>query len=113
MRLPKSVASAEISWPVLAKLMLAERFSTEFYEQVSRAAVAAPDGKPDAIARFEESVKAAPSTAEGAQPQTEEKKAASPSPAQADEWARSDWARAWAAIEPSLKGIDLRPYVFV
>jgi predicted KAP-like P-loop ATPase len=105
--------AAEILWPVLAKLMLAERFSSEFYEQVSRAAVTAPDGKPDAIARFEESVKATPSTAESAQPQTEDKKAASPLPALAEEWAKSDWARAWAAIEPSLKGIDLRPYVFV
>jgi len=98
--------AAEIQWPILAKLMLAERFSTEFYEQISRAAIAAADGKPEVLARFEEYAKATAQAA-GAN--------AVPAslPAQADEWAKSDWAKAWATIEPSLKSIDLRPYVFV
>jgi len=108
--------AAEIQWPVLAKLMLAERFSTEFYEQISRAAIAAPDGKPEMLARFEEYVKAqaAADSARNASEEKKQPKAATMSlPTEADEWTKSDWATAWAAIEPSLKGIDLRPYVFV
>ena len=46
-----------------------------------------------------------------------DKKSAAPEPealsAQAQELAKSDWAKGWAAIDPKLGGIDLRPYVFV
>jgi hypothetical protein len=41
--------------------------------------------------------------------------AAKPSalPSEAEEWAKNDWIKGWAAIDPLLKDIDLRPYVFV
>ena len=36
-----------------------------------------------------------------------------PLPAEAVEWDKNEWAKGWAAIDPPLMGIDLRPYVFV
>jgi hypothetical protein len=51
---------ADVQRPVLAKIMLAERFYPEFYEQVARLAANAPDGKPEALARFEAGVRSPP-----------------------------------------------------
>ncbi len=107
----------EIKRPILAKLMLAERFSPEFYEQVARLAAAAPNGKSPALAHFEARAHATDET--NAKPAKDEKhkgaarpKADELSP-EAEEWNKSEWARAWAAIDPPLKDVDLRPYVFV
>jgi predicted KAP-like P-loop ATPase len=49
---------ADIQRPVLAKIMLAERFYPDFYEQVARLAANDPNGKPDVIKHFEEHVRA-------------------------------------------------------
>ena len=105
---------SEIKRPILAKIMLAERFSPDFYEQVARIAAAAPNGKSVALARFEDNVR----TADKAEKQRIGKgKAANTGsealPPEADEWAKSEWAKSWAAIDPPLKDVDLRPYVFV
>jgi hypothetical protein len=94
--------------------MLAERFSPEFYEQIARLAAAAPNGKSPALAHFEESVRAAEEKpAKGGKA----KRPAAPStdqvPSSVEEWGKSEWAQAWAAIGPALKDVDLRPYVFV
>jgi predicted KAP-like P-loop ATPase len=106
----------DIERPVLAKLMLAERFSPEVYEQVARLAVASPDGISTALAEFEDHVRGG----EGSQakpPKKAAKKSAELEPdalsAQAQELLKSDWAKSWAVVDPKLGGIDLRPYVFV
>ena len=52
--------SAEIQRPLLAKIMLAERFYPDFYEQIARLAANDPDGKPDALKRFEDHVRTQP-----------------------------------------------------
>jgi len=109
---------ADIQRPVLAKIMLAERFYPDFYEQIARLAASHPDGKPDAVLQFEEHVRnSAAKDDEDEQTAAKGHKSSSTSPPQpADEvaeWDKNQWARGWAAIEPSLVGVDLRPYVFV
>lgn len=110
---------ADVQRPVLAKIMLAERFYPDFYEQIARLAANAPDGKPEAIARFEESVRAPREdedqeekpAGKGARKAARAKPAAVPP--EVEDWAKNEWAKGWAAIDPPLADIDLRPYVFV
>lgn len=107
----------QIRRPVLAKVMLAERFYSDFYEQIARLASIAPDGVPEAIAGLESRAK----TASQEQDEEEEGKSArkaKPRVAVAigpelQQWLKSDWALSWARIDPPLAGVDLRPYVFV
>jgi hypothetical protein len=110
---------ADIQRPVLAKIMLAERFYPDFYEQVARLAANHPGGQPEAVRRFEEHVRApAPEEDDDAKPtgkggRKAQRSAPEPLPAEAVEWEKNEWAKGWAAIDPALKGVDLRPYVFV
>lgn len=91
---------ADIQLPVLAKIILAERFAPDFYEELTR--VAAADGKPAKLALLEDE-------ARGKEADKEAKKAA----AESEEWPSQEWAKVWATIDPPLKGVDLRPYLFV
>lgn len=107
----------DVQRPVLAKIMLAERFSPDFYEQIARLAATATDGKPEALARFEDQIRAPAGDDDELPAGKDAKKPArtksTPPPAEVEDWAKSEWAKGWAAIEPALSGIDLRPYVFV
>ncbi len=109
--------AAEIKRPVLAKLMLAERFAPEFYEQVARLAAAAPNGKSHALAHFEQGARVTEEIAKKPAKDERHKGAARPRaeelPHEVDEWSKSEWDKAWAAIDPPLRDEDLRPYVFV
>ncbi len=110
---------ADIQRPVLAKIMLAERFYPDFYEQIARLAANHPDGQPEAVRRFEEHVRSpAPEEDNDERPtgkggRRAARSAPEPLPAEAVEWEKNEWAKGWAAIDPALKGVDLRPYVFV
>lgn len=103
----------DIAMPVLAKLMLAESFSPTLYGQLARSAVAASDGKVQALARLETAVRtpALPGRSgdKAKAGETAEEGIADPD---TEEWSKSEWARTWAAIDPPLGGVDLRPYVF-
>ncbi|AQH05472.1 NTPase KAP (plasmid) [Burkholderia sp. KK1] len=110
---------ADIQRPVLAKIMLAERFYPDFYEQIARLAANHPDGQPDAVRQFEEHVRhpATVDEEDDEQGTTKARKGSRgtrpPIAAEVAEWDKNQWAISWAAIEPSLVNIDLRPYVFV
>lgn len=106
---------ADIQRPVLAKIMLAERFYPDFYEQIARLAANHSDGKPDAVRQFEEHVRnPEPEVDDAEQPNTKGRKTGRPQPsAEAGEWDKNEWAKGWAAIDPPLADVDLRPYVFV
>ena len=101
---------ADIKRPVLAKIMLAERFKPEFYESLTALAFSAAEGCPKEIAVLE-------SLARGQQKsfgETKDDEAASSGGAQrVKEWMAEEWLANWAKIEPELKEVDLRPYVFV
>ena len=115
----------EVKLPVLAKLMLAERFLTRQFDQIATCAAAAPDGVcGDLVAlevavRTEQKSEAPPARAKPlhAKPakdsETEKPEETKPASAQLTEWTSSEAVRAWAQIEPAIGASDLRPYLFV
>lgn len=101
---------ADIKRPVLAKIMLAERFKPEFYESLTALAFSAAEGCPKEIAILESLARGQQKTSG----ETNEDNAASAGGAQrVKEWMAEEWLANWAKIEPELKDVDLRPYVFV
>ncbi|MGL6244283.1 Qat anti-phage system ATPase QatA [Pseudomonas sp.] len=104
----------DIRRPILAKIMLAERFHPDFYEQLARIASLDADGSVPAIAELEKRTKKSKGTAS----ESEEGKGSGKLKAVANsgdvhDWEKSDWISNWAAIDPALTGVDLRPYIFV
>ncbi len=109
---------SDIQRPILAKIMLAERFHPDFYEQIARLAAVARDGKPKALARFEDHIRNPVEREVDGRPVAKSAKKPTkpdiqPLPPEAEEWVKSEWASGWAAIDPPLADVDLRPYVFV
>ncbi len=107
---------AEIQRPILAKIMLAERFYPDFYEQIARLAAGHPEGKPEAIRQFEAQTRAEAKAEQIDDEETTTKRTRKVIQAiapEVTEWEKNQWAIGWAAIEPALAGVDLRPYVFV
>ena len=116
----------DVKLPVLAKLMLAERFIPRLFDQIATAAAAAPDGKcPDlaaleaaATAKEDDKPKAKPARSAG-----KDGDAAKPAPkleavkttesALLGEWLSSPAIKAWATVPTMIGGDDLRPYLFV
>lgn len=93
----------EIKQAVLAKLMLAERFAPEVFDAI--ALDVAAEGSM-IIAELEGEGE------KGTAKKGSSKKVVSTKSA-IEAWPNIEWARRWAKIQPSLAGIDLRPYVFV
>ena len=104
----------EVNLPVLAKLMLAERFMPRLFDQIAYAAAAHPKGVCEGLAALETAT--ADETDTGKKPKAG-KGADAPSEAGetalVTEWLASPQIRAWAKIKPALGGVDLRPYLFV
>lgn len=106
----------DITLPVLAKLMLAERFIPRLFEQIAFVAAVHPKGLCDDLEALEKSL-----AADGKATTQEERKgtkpaepvAPAPDNAVLTEWKSSDTVRDWARVQPSLSGVDLRPYLFV
>ena len=110
----------DVKLPILAKLMLAERFLPRLFDQVAAAAAAASDGKSPDLAALEAAAvepKPAPKKA------TDKSDTAKIAPklevvkggdsALLVEWLSSPAIKAWAAVQPTIGGEDLRPYLFV
>ncbi|MBN8816525.1 MAG: NTPase KAP [Sphingomonas sp.] len=110
----------DIGLPVLAKLMLAERFIPRFFDQIASAAARDPDGKCEDLAALEKTPEEPPSAVAEAGPKI---RVVDPKPASRDkpkadseqviEWRGSEAIRDWAKLTPGLAGVDLRPYLFV
>ncbi len=113
---------ADISLPVLAKLMLAERFIPRLFEQIAFVAAVHAKGLCEDIDALEKSI-ATDSTSAKADGKAvvDERKATKPGDAAASaienavlaEWKSSETIRDWASVQPFLTGVDLRPYLFV
>lgn len=105
----------QIQQPALAKLMLAERFQPDFYEDIARMAMVAEEGKVTELHLFEERVRGeAEKKKSKKKPEAEAEEKTEPKVAEViGKWHERDWLKAWAKIEPALGSIDLRPYVFV
>lgn len=109
----------EINLPVLAKLMLAERFLPSLFEQIATVAVTNPEGHCVDLAHLEY---ASTSDSNGTtKTETKEKSSDDKTSktvvvaesAILSEWKASQSIMAWARVQPSLAKIDLRPYLFV
>ncbi|MCB1924146.1 MAG: NTPase KAP [Gammaproteobacteria bacterium] len=112
----------EVKLPVLAKLMLAERFLSRLFDQVASAAAREPNGYCVDMATLE-------AAALEEKPASKKKRGGpkikstddAKSTAETDsidsailtEWKASDAIRAWARLSPPLAKVDLRPYLFV
>lgn len=116
----------DVKLPVLAKLMLAERFLPRLFDQIAAAAAAATDGKCtdlsalEAAATVKEDEKRPAKPEKAASKGDDSLKAApkletlkSTESALLSEWLSSPAIKAWAAVSTAIGGEDLRPYLFV
>ncbi|SDH40617.1 Qat anti-phage system ATPase QatA [Paraburkholderia phenazinium] len=103
----------DIKLPVLAKLMLAERFIPRLFEQIAFVAAVHPQGLCEDLETLEKSLVSADSK----DSESKGPKAAEAVPASdnivLNEWKSSETVRDWAHLSPKLSGLDLRPYLFV
>lgn len=99
----------DIKPTVLAKLMIAERFHTTFFDEIVRATSASADGMPPELAALE-AFADSPPDAEGKPLEA----AKGPAPQKVpDAWKASDFILKWAILSPRLAGENLRPYLFL
>lgn len=113
----------EVKLPVLAKLMLAERFMPRLFDQVAYAAAADPRGHCGDLAALEAATadKAAAEDTDGAAKASSNGKARKSHDAESDvsesvliaEWLALPQVRTWSRVNPALASVDLRPYLFV
>jgi predicted KAP-like P-loop ATPase len=103
-----------INQPVLAKLMLAERFQPDFYDHVAGQAMLVADGKVAELQKLESEVR------EGTEPKRADAKKEKGAIKQETvddrglaKWREREWLNRWVRLEPALSEIDLRPYIFV
>ncbi len=103
-----------INQPILAKLMLAERFQPSFYDHIASQAMVSEDGKSSDIVELERSTNASQDGAKKkgkgsnktiTKHESQETEAA--------KWLERDWLKQWFDIEPAMSDVDLRPYIFV
>ena len=103
----------DIKLPVLAKLMLAERFIPRLFEQIAFVAAVHPQGLCEDLEALERGLAAAGD--KDGEPKGQ--KASEPPPAPDStvltEWKSLETVRDWAHLSPKLSGLDLRPYLFV
>ena len=103
----------DIKLPVLAKLMLAERFIPRLFEQIAFVAAIHPQGLCEDLEALEKSL----AIANDKDGEPKGQKAAEPAPASENavltEWKASETVRDWSRLSPKLSGLDLRPYLFV
>jgi predicted KAP-like P-loop ATPase len=117
----------EVKLPVLAKLMLAERFLPRLFDQIAIAAASAGDGICADLSALETAVTERKAKAVKPVKEPTQAKAASPrgkapaklevvTPAESalvSEWLSSQAIQSWARIDPAIGAMDLRPYLFV
>lgn len=115
----------DIKLPVLAKLMLAERFIPRLFDQIATSAAASPKGVCNDLSALETAIQEEkkPRETENPSGRTKSKRDGKEVPllevkkqvqsAVLTEWIASEPYKAWAAIQPSLTDVDLRAYLFV
>ena len=107
----------DIKLPVLAKLMLAERFIPRLFEQIAFVAAIHPKGLCEDLVALEEAFTAqvsedVPAGKRKVQ-KPDEPASLTDNNAVLAEWKSSDAVCDWVRVSPKLSGIDLRPYLFV
>ncbi len=107
----------DIKLPVLAKLMLAERFIPKLFEQIAYVAATHPKGQCADLGILEASLDAVvpdeKSDINDKGIDTPQEALARHETALLTEWKATEVVRDWALLTPPLAGVDLRPYLFV
>jgi predicted KAP-like P-loop ATPase len=116
----------DVKLPVLAKLMLAERFLSRLFDQIATAAASSGDGTCADLAVLEAAISKPKSHAASVTMDSDESKSGTRPKAAAKlevvkltesaivtEWLSSEVIKSWARIAPAIGGEDLRPYLFV
>ena len=113
----------DVKLPVLAKLMLAERFMSRMFDQIASAAAKHAEGHCEDLAALEDKSEAGPKPkrkrGSGSkvtkldEVKAEPRDTGSKESAVLAEWRGSEAIRDWSNMSPSLGGEDLRPYLFV
>jgi len=113
----------DVKLPVLAKLMLAERFLTRVFDQIAASAVSVQNGVCADLAALEAAAadrgkKAVSSESHDLKPVAKKTSenlelVKDKVSAQLDEWLASPATRDWARLQPPIGELDLRPYLFV
>ncbi len=106
----------DIKLPVLAKLMLAERFIPRLFEQIALVAAVHSHGFCEDLDALEKHLVKA--SRKESQSSEQKRKKPVESEVMSDnailtEWKSSESICDWASLSPNLLGIDLRPYLFV
>lgn len=102
----------DVNTAVLGKLMLAERFQQDFYDHLAAEAMLAADGKVPLLAELESVARDDGKPERDTKKDWKADKAARPE-GENEKWLSRDWLVNWAKIDPALRDVDLRPYVFV
>lgn len=116
----------DVKLPVLAKLMLAERFLPRLFDQIAATAAAAPNGKCPGLAALEAGAsetddgkgvskpkKVAAKTGDAVKSPPKLEAVTSSESSLVEEWLSSPATMAWAAVPTTIGDEDLRPYLFV
>ena len=104
----------QIKQPVLAKLMLAERFQPDFYEHIAQQAVSTNDGRVADLDTLESTGLAEkPKGRSKGKAKSARRDGSADLQAETRKWLERDWLQRWLQLEPKLGRYDLRPYVFV
>ena len=90
-----------INRTILAKLMLAERFQPDFYEEIAKSVMASKKGFPSFLGEIE-----SPESKKTKKDSSDKRKLS------AESWDQ-EWVEIWGRMKPMLAEQDLRPYVFV
>ena len=113
--------SDDVKLPVLAKLMLAERFLPRLFDQLATAAATSPQGVCADLAALEAATEKEDKTRRAAKGKTASPTKDTPKlevvkPVESvllAEWLSSKSIEAWAKVKPALGDTNLRPYLFV
>jgi len=103
----------EIKLPILAKLMLAERFIPRLFDQVAFAAAAHPKGLCEQLGTLETTIAEQSERAAKAHGKAAEPSSDTGEVGLAAEWLSNPQIRAWGKVAPVLGAVDLRPYLFI
>lgn len=101
----------DIQLPILAKLMLAERFFPTLFDSIAAMAAASADGKCKDLKALEQNLDKKPEASESTPKEKTTPEESLSTEAQG--WIASEYIQSWAKVKPKLGDVDLRPYLFV
>ncbi len=103
--------SEDVNPTILAKLMLAERFQTDFFECIETEA--AVSGSSRTVKMIEAALAEETTEGESGKAKTSIKKTTGIDISSENSLLSSEWVKRWVAMTPALTGQDLRPYLFI